>query len=83
MNTSKRIFPDVDTIMLVGHNPAIEKLLNKLLLYSSNDQVKEWQHYSPGHFYAVRFLTLERWSDLGGYISEEGMRGTVKLHLPE
>ena len=43
--TSKRIFSDVDTIMIVGHNPAIERLLNKLLLSSSNDQVKEWQHY--------------------------------------
>ena len=79
---SKRIFSDVDTIMIVGHNPAIEKLLNKLLLSSSNDKVKEWQHYSPGHFYAMRFPTLERWSDLRGYI-REGMCGTVELHLPE
>lgn len=69
--------------MLVGHNLAIQQLLNKLLRSSSNDQVEEWQHYSPGHFYAVRFPTLERWSDLGEYISEEGMRGTVELHLPE
>ena len=69
--------------MIVGHNPAIEKLLNKLLRSSPNDQVKEWQHYSPGHFYAVKFPMLERWSDLGGYIGEKGRRGVVELHLPE
>ena len=70
----------VDTVMIVGHNPAIEKLLNKLLFFSPNDQV---QHYSPGHFYAVSFPTLERWSDLGEYIGEKGRRGVVELHLPE
>jgi len=78
----KKILSNVNTIMIVGHNPAIEQLLNELILSSTNDKAKEWQHYSPGHFYAVRFPTLERWSDLGGYISEEGRRGVVELHLP-
>ena len=79
----KQILSNVNTIMIVGHNPAIERLLNELILSSPNDKAKEWQHYSPGHFYAVRFPTLERWSDLGGgYISEEGRRGVVELHLP-
>ena len=78
----KQILSNVNTIMIVGHNPAIEQLLNELILSSTNDKAKEWQHYSPGHFYAVRFPTLERWSDLGGYISEEGRRGVVELHLP-
>ena len=41
--SSLNYIPNVDTIMIVGHNPAIEKLLNKLLLSSPNKQVKEWQ----------------------------------------
>jgi len=82
--TSKHILSNVNTIMIVGHNPAIERLLNELILSSTSDKAKEWEHYFPGHFYAVRFPTLERWSDLGGgYISEEGRRGVVELHLPE
>lgn len=77
------IFSNVNTIMIVGHNPAIERLLNDLLTSPNDDKAKqEWHHYSPGHFYAVRFPTLERWSDLGAYI-EEGRRGVVALHLPE
>jgi phosphohistidine phosphatase SixA len=76
----KNIFSNVNIIMIVGHNPAIERLLNDLLV-SPNDTVKQWNEFSPGHFYALRFHQLERWGDFGAYI-EGGGRGVVELHLP-
>ena len=90
------IFSNANTIMIVGHNPSMEKLLNDLTFSSSplrnnnenaeqqqQQQQQQWQHYSPGHFYVVRFPpTLENWSDLGCYI-ERGGRGIIDMHLPE
>lgn len=46
-----------DRIMVVGHNPAMEKVLNKITSFTH-------QHFAPGQFYEVCFPDLVSWSDL-------------------
>ena len=80
----------INTIMLVGHNPAVEILLNNLTTSSSSSSSSSssMHHYhydfSPGHFYVIRFPQLQRWNDLGEYIISSGgdRRGVIDLHLP-
>lgn len=62
-------------VLIVGHNPAIEDLLN----YLSNATLDtSHRHFAPGQFYEICFPDLESWADL----EQTTVKGIISLLLP-
>jgi phosphohistidine phosphatase SixA len=63
-----------ERVMIVGHNPAMELLLNEVTPATK-------QTFLPGQFYEICFPGLGSWSDLEQAVKEQRL-GAVSFVLP-
>ena len=74
MNNEHHLNSKQNRVLIVGHNPAMEKMLNELSPLSQ-------QHFFPGELYEICFPGLASWADLKK-TPEDKRLGTVSLILP-